>query len=85
MYIFCFLGSKTIFGEMWFHAGPASVSQRCRDSEHEMVGEVAEIQNIVQEGEVRGDTLHMVARMWDYQGKLRSDLYLIKVPTYALF
>ena len=57
---------------MWFHAGPASVSQRCRDSEHEMVGEVAEIQNIVQEGEIRGDTLHMVARMWDYQGKLRS-------------
>ena len=56
---------------MWFHAGPASVSQRCRDSEHEMVGEVAEIQNIVQEGEIRGDTLHMVARMWDYQGKLR--------------
>ena len=60
---------------MWFHAGLSSVSQRCRDTEHRMVGEVAEIQNIVKEGEVRGDTLHMVAKMWDYQGKLR---YYIK-------
>ena len=56
---------------MWFHSGPASVSQRCKDSQHEMAGEVAEIHNIVQEGEVRGDTLQMVARMWDYEGKLR--------------
>ena len=62
-----------MFGELWFHAGDASVDEKCRDTEHEMVGTVAEIQNMLKEGdeEVRGDTLIMLARLVDQHGDVR--------------
>ena len=66
-------GSKTVFGEMWFHAGPKSVDNKCRQNEHQMVGTVAEIQNMVEDNnaEVRGDTLVMLAKLWDNDGNIR--------------
>ena len=44
-----------------------------------MVGTVAEIQNIVDDNdaEIRGDTLYMVAKLWDYNGNIRYTLYII--------
>ena len=66
-------GSRTVFGELWFHAGASSVSRQCEHTRHEMVGAVAEIENREGRGdsEVRGDTLHLIARMVDYTGTVR--------------
>ena len=65
-------GSKTVFGELWFHAGDKSVPPECRRTKHEMQGEVAEIENIVKEnGDIRGDTLTMLAKLTDHTGSVR--------------
>ena len=50
-----------------------SVDNKCRHTEHQMVGTVAEIQNMVADtnAEVRGDTLVMLAKLWDSQGNIR--------------
>ena len=72
-------GSRTVFGELWFHAGASSVSRQCEHTRHEMVGAVAEIENREGRGdsEVRGDTLHLIARMVDYTGTVRYQTWAL--------
>ena len=78
-----------MFGELWFHAGDKSLPPECRHTKHEMQGEVAEIENIVKEnGDIRGDTLTMLAKLTDHTGSVRyindklgdsDEIYLVQV------
>ena len=66
-------GSKSVFGELWFHASDLSISPQCRDTSHEMIGDVAEIDNIGKDekNELKGDTLVLIANLIDPEGKTR--------------
>merc|ERR1712106_537362 len=66
-------GSKSVFAELWFHASNGSISPQCRDTAHEMTGDVAEIDNIGKDekNDLKGDTLYLLATLIDPEGKTR--------------
>ena len=66
-------GSKSVFGEMWFHASESSINDKCKISQSEMIGEVAEIENIRrnERNVIEGDTLRLLAKLVDPHGSVR--------------
>jgi hypothetical protein len=67
-------GAKAVFAELWFHTGNASVSPGCRATGAAMEGRhAATVDNLGRDekGEVRGDTLVLLADLLDPAGAVR--------------
>ena len=75
-------GSKSVFAELWFHTGNSSTSPDCLATKATMEDwDAATVDNLGKDekGDVRGDTLVLVAVLLDPQGKTRCD-HRLEVP-----